>query len=491
MIRTVEEFSLTLGDIAERVGGVLKGESSLRITGVVSSDKSVESGDLFLAFPGAHSHGATFATNAIAQGAEAVMTDAEGAALLPDVPHIIVSNARISGATVAASLYRYPMRDIQSIGITGTNGKTTVTTLLYEIFEKVGRDTGLIGTVGNRIGRESLKSERTTPEACELQALAAVMREQHMRHLVMEVSSHSLEMKRMVGSHFSIVGFTNLSQDHLDFHHDMESYFQAKKQLFSHEYADSAFINIDTEYGQRLFESCEIQPTAISRFRNEATWHFKELHNTAFGMEFVIRGTGGILIESSTQLHGAFNADNLLMAIAIAAECGVDPIEIAALAPQLIGAPGRMQGVALGQPFKAIVDYAHSPDAVINVLESAREFTSGKIIAVLGCGGDRDKSKRPLMGKALIGGADIAIMTSDNPRSEEPSVILNEMSAGLSTAIVIEDRRAAIEKAIELAGPGDSVLVLGKGHELGQEMNGVIKAFDDRLEIARAIEAKK
>ena len=491
MIRTVEEFSLTLGDAAEKVGGSLHGDAHIKFTGVVSADKDVVAGDLFLAFPGAHSHGARYAASAVAKGAVAVLTDAKGSEQLSNIPHIVVSNARTAGATIAASLYRNPMRDMQSIGITGTNGKTTVTTLLFEIFEKVGRDAGLIGTAGNRIGRESLKSERTTPEACELQALTAVMREQHMRHVVMEVSSHSLEMKRMIGSHFSIVGFTNLSQDHLDFHHDMESYFQAKKKLFTHEYAESAFINIDTEFGKRLFEGCEIHATSISRFEKSAIWHFKELHNTASGMEFVIRGAGGILIESSTQLHGAFNADNLLMAIAIATECGVDPIEIAALAPQLLGAPGRMQGVILGQPYKAIVDYAHSPDAVVNVLKSAREFTTGKVIAVLGCGGDRDKSKRPLMGKALVDGADIAIMTSDNPRSEHPSDILGEMSHGLSTALVIEDRRAAIEKAIELAEPGDSVLVLGKGHELGQEIHGVMAPFDDRLELARAIELKK
>lgn len=491
MIRTVEEFSLTLGDAAEKVGGELYGDAQIRFTGVVSADKEVTAGDLFLAFPGANSHGARYAASAIAKGAVAVLTDAEGSELISSIPVIVVENARIAGATIASSLYRNPMRDMQSIGITGTNGKTTVTTLLFEIFEKVGRDTGLIGTAGNRIGRENLKSERTTPEACELQALAAVMREQHMRHLVMEVSSHSIEMKRMIGSHFSIVGFTNLSQDHLDFHHDMESYFQAKKKLFTHEYAESAFINIDSEFGKRLFDGCEIHATAISRFDKSAIWHFKELHNTATGMEFVIRGAGGILIESSTQLHGAFNADNLLMAIAIATECGVDPIEIASLAPQLQGAPGRMQGVVLGQPYKAIVDYAHSPDAVVNVLNSAREFTTGKVIAVLGCGGDRDRTKRPLMGRALVDGADIAIMTSDNPRSEHPADILEEMSRGLSSALVIEDRRAAIEKAIELAQPGDSVLVLGKGHELGQEIHGVMAPFDDRLELARAIELKK
>jgi UDP-N-acetylmuramoyl-L-alanyl-D-glutamate--2,6-diaminopimelate ligase len=406
---------------------------------------------------------------------------------------LLVTDAREAGATLASSFYRDPVRDLQSIGITGTNGKTTVTTLLNQIFTAVGRESGLIGTVETRIGAESIKSERTTPEAPELQALAATMRERHMRHLVMEVSSHSLALKRMIGSHFSIVGFTNLSQDHLDFHGDMESYFQAKRKLFTHEYGETAFINIDGEYGQRLFSESEINAISISRHNTKATWHFTAITNTAGGIEFTIRGRDGILIESRTLLHGGFNLDNLLLAIAIAYECGVDPLELASIAPRLAGAPGRLEPVSLGQNFAALVDYAHSPDAVNNVLSAAREFTNGRVIAVLGCGGDRDASKRILMGAALSEGSDIAIFTSDNPRSEKPSDILNQMTKGLKVeepSRIIEDRAEAIKAAVALAQPGDTVLVLGKGHENGQEIAGALFDFDDRIHLALAIEAK-
>jgi UDP-N-acetylmuramoyl-L-alanyl-D-glutamate--2,6-diaminopimelate ligase len=314
-----------------------------------------------------------------------------------------------------------------------------------------------------------------------------------MRHLVMEVSSHALSLKRMKGSHFSIAAFTNLSQDHLDFHKDMNSYFAAKAQLFTSEYAEQAFINVDTGYGKRLAEDAKIPVTTISRSDTSALWHFVEIHNVSRGVEFSVRGSGGILIESRTRLFGGYNLDNLLLALAIAVECGIDPIQLAAIVPTLSGAPGRLESVSLGQRFTALVDYAHSPDAVTNVLAATREFTSGKIIAVLGCGGDRDSTKRPLMGQALMQGADIAIFTSDNPRSEDPNAILKEMTESLSVNVpsqVIADRRGAIQAAVALAHDGDTVIVLGKGHETGQEIAGVVTAFDDRIVLAEAIEAK-
>ena len=493
MIRPLAEFSAHLTDTANLIGASSPAEDVV-FTGVTHSDKDVEAGDLFLAIPGAKAHGAEFIKNARAQGAVAVITDAQGAQIDSSLPTLVVKDVRAAGAIVAASLYQYPTRDIASIGITGTNGKTTVSTLLYQIFQAVGRETGLIGTVETRIGAERLASVRTTPEAPELQALAATMRERHVRNLVMEVSSHALSMGRMKGSHFAIAAFTNLSQDHLDFHKDMGSYFEAKAALFTSEYADSAFINIDTTYGATLAERTSLALTTISRSNPKAHWHFTSITPTQIGAEFSIRGTGGILIESRTTLHGGYNADNLLLAVALAHESGVDPIELAAIIPQLSGAPGRLDAVVLGQPFKAFVDYAHSPDAVINVLSAAREFTTGKIIAVLGCGGDRDAAKRPLMGAALSQGADVSIFTSDNPRSENPAAILHEMVSSLEVkepSAIIEDRAAAISHAVSLASSGDTVLVLGKGHEQGQDIAGVITPFDDRLVLATAIEARK
>lgn len=492
MIRPIAEFTARLQDAAQLLG-VTPADLDVTFSGVAHSDNDVEPGDLFLAIPGAKFHGAEFIQKAKAKGAVAVITDAAGKKLDSSLPTLVVSDVRIAGALVAASLYRYPTRDLVSVGITGTNGKTTVSTLLFQIFQTIGRETGLIGTVDTRIGAERLDSKRTTPEAPELQALAAVMRERHVRNLVMEVSSHALSMGRMKGSHFSIAAFTNLSQDHLDFHKDMESYFQAKASLFTHEYADSAFINIDTPYGVRLAEESTLPRTSLSRFNTDADWHFEALEPNHRGIDFSIRGAGGILIESHSQLHGNYNADNLLLALALAFECGVDPLELAAIAPQLIGAEGRLDSVLLGQPFKAFVDYAHTPDAVTNVLQAARDFTQGKIIAVLGCGGDRDAAKRPLMGAALTAGADVAIFTSDNPRSEKPVKILNEMTAGIEIArpsCIVEDRAEAIAHAVALAAENDTILVLGKGHEQGQEIAGTTYPFDDRRVLAKAIEGR-
>ena len=494
MVRPFNEFSYSLSDAAVLLGAEKVNFSDITFTGLTQRDSDIQPGDLFLAYPGAKSHGAHFVASAKAHGAVAVLTDTAGAAISQELPTIVIENVREAGAVLAASFYRSPIRELASIGITGTNGKTTVSTLLYQLLSAVGRETGLIGTVETRIGADSIKSTRTTPEAADLQALAATMRERHLRHLVMEVSSHSLDLKRMVGSHFSIVGFSNLSQDHLDHHKDMESYFAAKSKLFTYEYADLGFVNIDDAYGERLFHSQSIPMTSLSRLNPKATWHFTSTNSTSTGTEFTVRGKDGVLIESKTPLRGGFNLDNLLLVMAIAYESGVDPLEMATLIPSLLGAPGRLESVSLGQEFTALVDYAHSPDAVINVLGAIREFTAGKIIGVLGCGGDRDSSKRSLMGKALHEGCDVAIFTSDNPRSEEPAQILNQMVGALSIvtpSVVIEDRAAAIRYAVSIAAAGDTVVILGKGHESGQEIQGVITPFDDRLQLAQEIESKR
>ena len=468
--------------------------SKIVISGLTHNDSQVEPGDLFIAIPGANRHGAEFAMSAVSKGAVAILTDSAGAAYVKGIPVLVVADPRRVAGNIAALLYNEPMRDLASIGITGTNGKTTVSTLIYQIFEAAGRDSGLIGTIETRIGKDAIESSRTTPEATDLQALSAVMRERHMRHLVMEVSSHAMVLHRMQGAHFAFVGFTNLTQDHLDFHGDIESYFAAKAKLFTYEFADQAVINIDTEYGARLADKTELPVISLSRLNPQATWHFTDIDTSGKQVHFKIRGSGGMLIESSTKLRGGYNLDNLLMAIAIAVESGVDPVDIAAAVPALSGAAGRLEEVSVGQSYSAFVDYAHTPDAVSNVLESIREFTSGKVIAVLGCGGDRDSSKRPLMGQALLKGCDIAVFTSDNPRSEDPSQILKEMVGNLKVsapAIVIEDRKSAIEYAVSLASQGDTIAILGKGHELGQEIAGQKLDFDDRKVLAQAIAGVK
>ncbi len=468
--------------------------NEIEVTGIAQASSAVQPGDLFVALAGEKFHGATFAPDAIAKGAVAVLTDEAGAAQISGVPVLVSSNPRRAAGIASAWFYSEPMRDLYSVGVTGTNGKTTVTTLLHQIMMAAGRESGLIGTVETRIGIEALSSKRTTPESSDLQALSAVMRERHMRNLVMEVSSHAITLERIRGSHFAVVGFTNLSQDHLDFHKDMEDYFQAKAKLFTFEYADLAVINIDDAYGKRLAELTQLPVVTLSRLDTKASWHFVSITSDYVGASVSIRGSGGILIEGKTQLHGGYNYDNLLMAVAIATESGVDPIDIAAILPTLTGAVGRLESVRLGQNFTALVDYAHSPDAVTRVLETAAEISDGRVIAVLGCGGDRDKTKRTLMGHALRDGADIAIYTSDNPRSEKPEEILVQMVLDIDVvppSEVIVDRAQAIRAAVNLAQAGDVVMVLGKGHEKGQEINGTIHEFDDRIELAKAIEDKK
>ena len=467
---------------------------SVNVTGISQSSNEISTGDLFIALPGEKFHGAQFAADAVERGAVAVLTDLAGAAMVSGVPVLVVENPRRAAGVISAWFYEEPMRDLYSVGVTGTNGKTTVTTLLHQIMQAAGRESGLIGTVESRIGSEVLLSKRTTPESAELQGLIATMRERHMRNLVMEVSSHAITLERIRGSHFAVVGFTNLSQDHLDFHKSMEEYFLAKAKLFTFEYADLAVINIDDVYGARLAAMTELPVMSLSRTNTKATWHFASITRDYVGAAIAIRGSGGILIEGKTILQGGFNYDNLLMAVAIATESGIDPIDIAAILPQLTGAVGRLEAVRLGQNFTALVDYAHSPDAVARVLETAHEITTGSVIAVLGCGGDRDASKRSLMGLALRDGADIAIYTSDNPRSEKPEDILVQMVLDIDVQEpneVITDRKAAIRAAVNHAAAGDVVIVLGKGHEKGQEISGVIYPFDDRIELARAIEDKK
>lgn len=497
-MRPFADFSLALSKISHSISATTSASedelAKVLITGITHSDSDVQPGDLFIALPGAKRHGAEFAANAQKQGAVAVVTDAAGAKLIDGIPVLVVTNPRLVAGRIAALFYGEPMRDLSGVAITGTNGKTTVSTLLYQIFEAAHRDCGLIGTVETRIGSEVIASKRTTPEATNLQELAAVMKERHMRHLVIEASSHAMTLHRLEGAHFAIAAFTNLTQDHLDFHGDMESYFLAKASLFKFSFADLACINIDDTYGARLATATELPLITISRSNPQALWHFIEIDSQSKRVQLKIRGTGGILIETSTLLRGGYNFDNLLMAIALAVELGVDPIDIATIVPNIKGAAGRLEEIAIGQDFTALVDYAHTPDAVSNVLATIREFTTGKVIAVLGCGGDRDPMKRPLMGQALNANVDIAVFTSDNPRTENPDAILKAMTAGIDIAQpsrIISDRAEAIAYAVSLAGAGDTVAVLGKGHELGQEINGNTFDFDDRVILAKAIEAKR
>jgi UDP-N-acetylmuramoyl-L-alanyl-D-glutamate--2,6-diaminopimelate ligase len=461
-------------------------------TGLTSSTQFLEAGDLFIALPGKKVHGASFIEEVIAAGAVAVLTDSEGAAMIGEkFPVITHPNPRAIAADIASWFYDRPFSAMASVGITGTNGKTTTASLLLQLWQMQHREVGMIGTLGTTIGADFYPGTFTTPEGTELQAIAASMRERSLTHAVMEVSSHALSQKRMLGSHFDLVAFTNLTQDHLDFHGTMENYFSAKSLLFTQEYANRGFINTDDAWGKKLYQSAEIPVEKIAREDHKADWHYSSIHQVTGGYEVAIRGTGGVLIEGRIPLVGAHNLDNVLMAVALGVASGLDHLAIGRDLERLVGAPGRLEQVSVGQNFLALVDFAHTPDAVTRVLSAVREITSGRVIAVLGCGGDRDATKRPLMGDALVSGSDLAIFTSDNPRSEDPQVILSAMLNGkeASDHLVIEaDRRGAIAIAVSEAVEGDTVIILGKGHELGQEIKGIKYPFEDRLELARAIE---
>ena len=461
-------------------------------SGLTSSSKFLEAGDLFIAPPGKKVHGASFIEEAIAAGAVAVLTDSEGAAIIGEkLPVISYPNPRAIAADIASWFYDRPFSAMASVGITGTNGKTTTASLLFQLWQMQHREVGMIGTLGTTIGADFYPGTFTTPEGAELQAIAASMRERSLTHAVMEVSSHALSQKRVLGSHFDLVAFTNLTQDHLDFHGTMESYFAAKSLLFTQEYANRGFINTDDAWGKKLYESAQIPVEKVAREDQKADWYYSSIHQVTGGYEVAIRGSGGVLIEGRIPLVGAHNLDNVLMAVALGVASGLDHLSISRDLERLVGAPGRLEQVSVGQSFLALVDFAHTPDAVTRVLSAVREITSGRVIAVLGCGGDRDATKRPLMGDALVSGSDLAIFTSDNPRSEDPQAILSAMLDGkeASDQLVIEvDRRGAIAIAVSEAVEGDTVIILGKGHELGQEIKGIKHPFEDRLELARAIE---
>ena len=487
--RNLAEVASYLGPINSTSGEWAK----TLVTDITSDSHSVNPGSLFVALPGIRTHGATFAQEAINSGAAAIVTDKRGDELISDrsIPIITVSKPEVDLGHLAHWFYDNPMTRMYAAGITGTNGKTTTSTLLYEIWQEAGVAAGLLGTISTRMPGVEIPAIRTTPSADSIARSAAQMVELHVKALAMEVSSHGLELHRINGARFSAVGFTNLSQDHLDFHGTMERYFQAKSRLFSFEFSNKAFINIDDPYGARLANSADIEAATLSLSDKRATWHIFDHDKTRTGYQFKARGPEGILIESEIGLRGRHNLENFLMALAFAYDSGVDPLLLSRISPLLRGAPGRLERVDLGQEFEAYVDYAHSPEAIEKVLATLRESVEGKVIAVVGCGGDRDKSKRPLMARACADGATISVFTSDNPRSEDPKTILDEMTASVKldeNRIVEVDRAKAIAQAVAFAQKGDCVVVLGKGHEQGQAYRDRVEPFDDRIELARAIE---
>ena len=457
------------------------------ISGVSINAQKVVPGDLFIAFAGANTHGISYLEQAISNGAVAVLSDKKIEASIPSFIH--PKPREIVGA-ISAWLYGHPFESLKAVGITGTNGKTTTANLVKQIWQLNSIKSGLIGTLGVEIADEKLESARTTPEADDLQAIAAAMVEQGCKNLVMEVSSHAIDQGRIKGAKYEVVAFSNLTQDHLDYHLSMENYFQAKANLFATEYAKAAVINIDDSYGKKLSKQVKIPVVTVSRKESTADLYLAkaEIKNGLYQVE--IKSKSGEILSENFALLGDYNLDNLLLAVAIVSSAGLSLDKIASTISKLQSVPGRLESINAGQKFTALVDYAHTPDAVERVIATVKSVTNGKIIGVLGCGGDRDASKRSLMGYALFNGCDLAVFTSDNPRSESAEAILNQMTAGIDLGkkgLVEIDRKSAIDLAVKNAQSGDVVLLMGKGHESGQEVNSVVTPFDDRIELAESI----
>ncbi|KUO03847.1 UDP-N-acetylmuramoyl-L-alanyl-D-glutamate--2,6-diaminopimelate ligase [Streptomyces caeruleatus] len=498
--RPVQVSATPLAELADQLGATApdSADAAAEVTGITHDSRAVRPGDLYAALPGARLHGADFVTQAAGLGAVAVLTDPTGAerAAATGLPVLVVEDPRGQMGELAATIYGHPGHDLLQIGITGTSGKTT-TAYLVEGALKTARSTGLIGTVEMRIGDERIKSERTTPEATDLQALFAVMRERGVEAVAMEVSSHALVLGRVDACVFDIAVFTNLSPEHMEFHSDMEDYFQAKAQLFTPKRSKLGVVNLDDEYGRRLVKEAGVPVITYSAEGHpDADWRAEDVTIGPMDSTFTVIGPKGERIAARSPIAGPFNVANTLAAITALAAAGLDVQAAADGIAAVPGVPGRLERVDAGQPYLAVVDYAHKTDAVESVLKALRKVTEGSLHVVLGCGGDRDMTKREPMGAAAARLADTAVLTSDNPRSEDPLAILATMLQGAASVPahergevqVFEDRAAAIAAAVARAQPGDTVLVAGKGHEQGQDIAGVVRPFDDRQVLREAIQ---
>jgi len=454
--------------------------ADVEIGGLAFDNRVVEPGTLFFCVPGFTRDGHDYAADAVARGAAALVVERE---LDVDVPQVRVPSARAAMAPVAARFCGDPTARLQVVGVTGTNGKTTSCFLIRELLEAGGIPTALLGTVKSVIGGREATLQRTTPEAIELQRAFAAMVEAGDRACAMEVSSHALELHRADAIHWDVAVFTNLTQDHLDFHPTMEDYFLAKRRLFERaaQAGGTLVVNVDDPYGRRL--AGDFPDAVTTGIDHAADVRATDVRSTLTGSTFRLDGA-----ELHTPLPGRFNVANVLGAVAAARALGLDDEAIRAALPKAGRVPGRFEPVDEGQGFAVLVDYAHTPDSLENVLRAARELTTGRVIVAFGAGGDRDRTKRPLMGRAAAALADDVIVTSDNPRSEDPDAIIAEILAGIEDRAAVRtepDRARAIALAVDLARDGDVVVVAGKGHEQGQELAGGRKIPFDDVTVAR------
>jgi UDP-N-acetylmuramoyl-L-alanyl-D-glutamate--2,6-diaminopimelate ligase len=506
LIRPADPLSTSLGDlVAELRATVLGDPSGVVVTGLTLSSQRVRPGDLYAALPGARAHGAAYSAEAVAAGAVAILTDQDGSAraLATGVPVLVVDAPRAQLGSLAARIHGDPASALTLLGVTGTQGKTTTTRLLEQGLQGAGVLAAVVGTVGTRVAGVDVNTALTTPEAPDLHALFAVMRERGVQACAVEVSSHALVLGRVDGVVFDVAAFCNLGRDHLDFHTDLEDYFSAKASLFTPERARLGLTNVDDEHGRRLLDRATVPMRTFSATGADADWRAVDVELRPEGSRFTVVTPAGRRVEAGVPLTGAFNVANALCAVALAGEGGFDAERVAAAIAKSSGVPGRLERVDRGQDFLAVVDYAHKPDALTAALDALRPLTRGRLILVVGAGGDRDAGKRPLMGAIGAELADVLVVTDDNPRGEDPHAIRAAVVAGAldvpaaerAEVVEIGSRREAIRHAVALAATGDTVLVAGKGHETGQEIgvgeDRVVHPFDDRDEVRAALEARR
>ena len=458
----------------------------MMITGVQYDSRKVELGNLFVAIKGFETDGHTYIRQALDNGAIAILISDEAYCSV-EYPWILVEDSRLALAEMSSAFYGHPSEKLKLIGVTGTNGKTTTTNLICDIIEAQGHKTGLIGTIHNRIGDRVLEGSRTTPESLDLQRMLAEMVDEGIGYAVMEVSSHALELQRVACCDFDMAVFTNLTQDHLDYHETMDNYCKAKTMLFrtlgakgeKAGLAKTAIINIDDAWSNHFMVASNA-PVITYGIEKDGSWKAEDVQVTAEGVRYTVDG-----LPVNLQLNGKFNVYTSLAALAVGEALGFPVADVIKALEQVPGIAGRFQKVEGGQDYTVIVDYAHTPDGLENVISTAKAFAKGRVITVFGCGGDRDRTKRPLMGKVAAKLSNYCVVTSDNPRTEDPNQIIADILPGVQeymteAAYTVEpDRRKAIAFATAMAKPGDVVLLAGKGHETYQDINGVKHHFDD------------
>lgn len=474
----------------------IEGSTDANIDFITYDSRKVAAGAMFVCLAGAHVDGHNFVEQAYRNGAVAVIAEKD-VPVFPGLTIIRVNDTRKAMQIVAPYFFDYPGRQLRMIGVTGTNGKTTTTYLIKSILEKAGHKVGLIGTIQTMLGSKSLPVKNTTPDVIDLQETLALMQSEGMEYVVMEVSSHALALGRVAGCEYDVGVFTNLTRDHLDFHVTFEQYLAAKAKLFdmlgdtgSVKQGKTAVINIDDPAAPVIADHAQCRKITYG-IQNQADLHAVNTDVRANGVRFDVEGYSELSLE--LKITGIFNVYNVLGAIGAALAEKVNPAVIKQALEEFQSVAGRFELVSEGQSFAVVVDYAHTPDGLENILRTAKQFTKGRIITVFGCGGDRDRTKRPIMGRLAVDYGDIAIATSDNPRSENPEAILAEIEVGIKEGLtankkyeIVINRREAIERAISLAQTGDTVIIAGKGHETYQILGDKTIPFDDR-EVAREI----